>query len=178
MDHLSGVDATFLYTETPETPMHVGSLNVYELPRGYEGDFVEDVRKHLAGRLHLAPVFWRKLLNMPFELANPVWVHDEDLDLEYHIRSTVLPKPGELGNVVEYLLTEKSTVAGGLNPLDLADKRNNVDVSGPIWSSLAFLVVVLGMGLLAGAGPLEFWSFSSMAVISALTLTTSGYLSL
>jgi diacylglycerol O-acyltransferase len=94
MDHLSGVDATFLYTETPETPMHVGSLNVYELPPGYEGHFVEDVRRHLAGRLHLAPVFRRKLLNMPFELANPIWVSDDDLDLEYHIRDTVLPKPG------------------------------------------------------------------------------------
>ncbi len=94
MDHLSGLDATFLYLETPENPMHVGSLHIYELPPGYEGDFVDDVRKHLASRLHLAPVFQRKLLNMPFELANPVWVAEPDLDLEYHIRSTVLPKPG------------------------------------------------------------------------------------
>jgi WS/DGAT/MGAT family acyltransferase len=94
MDHLGGVDATFLYTETAETPMHVGSLNVYELPPGYKGDFVADVRKHLAGRLHLAPVFRRKLLDMPFELANPVWVNDDDLDLEYHVRGAVLPSPG------------------------------------------------------------------------------------
>lgn len=94
MDHLSGLDAAFLYTETPETPMHVGGLNVYELPPGYEGDFLEDVRQHIASRLHLAAVFQRKLVNMPFELANPVWVADDDLDLEYHIRSTVLPKPG------------------------------------------------------------------------------------
>jgi WS/DGAT/MGAT family acyltransferase len=94
MDHLSGLDATFLYLETPENPMHVGSLHIYELPPGNEGDFVDDVRKHIASRLHLAPVFQRKLLNMPFELANPVWVAEPDLDLEYHIRSTVLPKPG------------------------------------------------------------------------------------
>lgn len=94
MDHLSGLDATFLYVETPETPMHVGGLNIYELPPGYEGDFLEDVRRHIASRLHLAAVFQRKLVNMPFELANPVWVADDDVDLEYHIRSTVLPKPG------------------------------------------------------------------------------------
>ena len=94
MDHLSGLDATFLYMETPETPMHVGGLNIYELPVGYEGDFLEDLRDHIAKRMHLAPVFRRKLVNMPFELANPIWVADEDLDLEYHIRSTVLPKPG------------------------------------------------------------------------------------
>jgi WS/DGAT/MGAT family acyltransferase len=94
MDHLSGIDATFLYLETPENPMHVGSLNIYELPPGYAGNFVDDMRKHIAGRLHLAPVFRRKLLNMPFELANPIWVTEDDLDLEYHIRSTVLPRPG------------------------------------------------------------------------------------
>ena len=94
MDHLSGLDAIFLYTETPETPMHVGGLNIYELPAGYEGDFLENLREHIARRMHLAAVFRRKLVNMPFELANPIWVADDDLDLEYHIRSTVLPKPG------------------------------------------------------------------------------------
>lgn len=94
MHHLSGLDASFLYLETPEQPMHVGSLNVYELPPGFDGDFLEQVRAHIAARMHLAPVFQRKLVNMPFELANPVWVADDDVDLEYHIRSTVLPKPG------------------------------------------------------------------------------------
>ena len=38
MKHLSGLDAAFLYLETPETPMHVGGLNLYELPTGYSGD--------------------------------------------------------------------------------------------------------------------------------------------
>ena len=94
MHHLSGLDATFLYMETPETPMHVGGLNIFELPPGYEGDFLDNLRDHITARMHLAPVFQRKLVNMPFELANPVWVADEDIDLEYHIRSTVLPKPG------------------------------------------------------------------------------------
>ncbi|MCY7307854.1 MAG: wax ester/triacylglycerol synthase family O-acyltransferase [Rhodoferax sp.] len=94
MHHLSGLDASFLYLETPEQPMHVGSLNIYELPPGFEGDFLDTLRQHIGARMHLAPVFQRKLVNMPFELANPVWVADDDIDMEYHIRSTVLPKPG------------------------------------------------------------------------------------
>jgi WS/DGAT/MGAT family acyltransferase len=94
MDHLSGLDAAFLYLETAEQPMHIGGLNICELPPGYEGDFLEDVRQHIQSRLHLAPVFQRKLVNMPFELANPVWAAEDDVDLEYHIRSTVLPRPG------------------------------------------------------------------------------------
>ncbi len=94
MQHLSGLDATFLYMETPETPMHVGGLNIFELPPGDTGEFVDKLREHIARRMHLAPVFQRKLVHMPFEMANPVWVADDDLDLEYHIRSTVLPRPG------------------------------------------------------------------------------------
>ena len=43
MKHLSGLDATFLHTETPETPMHVGGLHLLELPADYEGDYYEDV---------------------------------------------------------------------------------------------------------------------------------------
>ncbi len=94
MDQLSGLDAAFLYLETPEQPMHVGGLNICELPPGHSGDFVEDVKHHLKQRLHLASVFQRKLAHMPFELANPVWVDDDALDLDYHLRSVVLPKPG------------------------------------------------------------------------------------
>lgn len=56
---------------------------------------------------------------------------------------TVFPKPGELNNVVSYLLTEQETVATGNNPEDLSQRRIKVDVYGPVWSSLAFLVVVL-----------------------------------
>lgn len=37
MNHLSGVDATFLHLESPEMPMHVGALNVMDLPEGYAG---------------------------------------------------------------------------------------------------------------------------------------------
>ena len=73
MDHLSGLDAAFLYLETPEQPMHVGGLNIFELPAGYTGEFVNDLRAHITQRMHLAPVFRRKLVNMPFELANPIW---------------------------------------------------------------------------------------------------------
>ncbi|HJV69617.1 wax ester/triacylglycerol synthase family O-acyltransferase [Ideonella sp.] len=94
MDHLSGMDASFLHLETPEMPMHVGSLLVLDLPEGYTGDFYEDVKRHVATRLHLAKVFQRKLALMPFELANPVWVDDEDLDLDHHIRHIIVPRPG------------------------------------------------------------------------------------
>jgi diacylglycerol O-acyltransferase / wax synthase len=96
MDHLSGMDASFLHLETPEQPMHVGSLQLIDLPPGYEGDFAEDAKKYLSGRLHLASVFVRKLAMMPFDLANPVWVDDDDLDLDHHIHHVIMPRPGTM----------------------------------------------------------------------------------
>ena len=56
MQSLTGLDATFLYLETPEMPMHVGSFNLCELPAGHKGSFHKAVAKHMALRMHLAPV--------------------------------------------------------------------------------------------------------------------------
>jgi diacylglycerol O-acyltransferase / wax synthase len=97
MKHLSIVDGAFLHMESAEMPMHVGSLNLFEPPAGYKGEgFYEKVKAHVAKRMHMAPVFTRKLALMPFDLANPVWIHDDDIDLDYHVRYMVLPKPGTL----------------------------------------------------------------------------------
>ena len=49
MDHLSSTDASFLHLETPETPMHVGSLMLLELPEGYQGDYFDDVKAQRDG---------------------------------------------------------------------------------------------------------------------------------
>jgi diacylglycerol O-acyltransferase len=86
MKSLSGLDATFLYLETPETPMHVGSLNLYELPKGFKGSFHKAVQQHIAKRMHLAPIFSRRLAFMPFDLGHPIWVEAEEVDLDFHIR--------------------------------------------------------------------------------------------
>jgi len=94
MDQLSSIDASFLHLETPETPMHVGSLMLFELTEGYQGYYYEDVKAMLGKRLHLASVLHRKLAQMPFELAEPVWIEDDDIDLDYHVRTVTLRRPG------------------------------------------------------------------------------------
>ena len=116
MKHLSGLDAMFLYLETPEMPMHVGSLNLYELPPGYEGDFYEDLKAHVKRRMHLAPIFQRKLAMMPFELANPVWVDDDDIDLDYHVRRIVL-KNGTMEQLEQYVGRLQSSLLDRSRPL-------------------------------------------------------------
>ncbi len=117
MKHLSGLDAMFLHIESPEMPMHVGSLNVLDLAPGYSGDFFEDVQAHMAARLHLAAPFTRKLALMPFDLANPVWVEDEDIDLDYHVRHITLPKPGSNRQLQQYVARLHSSLLDRSRPL-------------------------------------------------------------
>ncbi|MDM0055176.1 WS/DGAT/MGAT family O-acyltransferase [Variovorax fucosicus] len=117
MKHLSGLDSTFLHLETPEMPMHVGSLNVLDLPEGYEGDFYEDAKAYLLSRIHLADVFTRKLALMPFDLSNPVWVDDEDIDIDYHVRHVTLPSPGTNRQLQQYVARLHSTLLDRSRPL-------------------------------------------------------------
>jgi hypothetical protein len=94
MHQLSALDALFLQIETPETPMHVGSLMLLKLPPKQRGSFYPKFRKLIAGRMHLAPLFARRLAFVPLDLANPVWIDGVAVDLAYHIRHLRLPKPG------------------------------------------------------------------------------------
>ena len=94
MKSLTGLDATFLYLETPEMPMHVGSFNLCELPAGFEGSFHQEVTQHIARRMHLAPVFSRKLVFMPLDLGHPLWVEADAVDISFHIRRADNAKKG------------------------------------------------------------------------------------
>lgn len=117
MNHLSGMDASFLHLETPETPMHVGGMHTLELPKGYKGDFYDDFRQHIIDRLHISEVFTRKLALMPFEMSNPVWVEDDDVDIDYHIRRVTLPKPGTHRQLEQYVARLHSSLLDRSRPL-------------------------------------------------------------
>jgi WS/DGAT/MGAT family acyltransferase len=90
MKQLPGLDASFLHLETAQMPMHVGALHNFELPAGYKGDFVADMRRHMASRLPFARALRQKLAVMPLNFTNPSWV-DADPDLEQHIVGITLP---------------------------------------------------------------------------------------
>lgn len=90
MKQLAGLDAAFLHLETAEMPMHVGALHVLELGADYDGDYLLDLRAHIASRLPLAPVLRRRLETMPLNLANPTWV-DAEPDLDLHIVGYQMP---------------------------------------------------------------------------------------
>jgi diacylglycerol O-acyltransferase / wax synthase len=96
MEQLSGQDASFVYLDTPNTPMHIGSVGIYD-PSTAPGGFVrfKDILAHIESRLDRARSFRQKLVRVPFDLDHPYWVDDANFDLEYHVRHIALPKPGD-----------------------------------------------------------------------------------
>ena len=96
MQQLSGLDAAFLYLETGNMPMHIGSLAIYDqstAPGGHVG--FKDILQFFEDRLHKARAFRQRLVHVPLGLDHPYWIEDPDFDLEFHIRHIALPAPGD-----------------------------------------------------------------------------------
>jgi len=86
---ISGMDATFLYIETPTSPMHVGSVAVIE------GDLdFKTFRKIIHSRIHMIPKLRKRLVYVPFGVDYPYWVDDPNFDIDLHLDYIALPKPG------------------------------------------------------------------------------------
>lgn len=102
MERLTGLDAAFLYLENPTNHMHVAMTMVLDpssVPGGYT---FENLKEFIANRVHLVPPFTRRLVEVPLNLAHPVWVEDPDFDIDFHIRRIGCPAPGgrrELGEM-------------------------------------------------------------------------------
>ncbi len=96
MEQLSGQDASFVYLETANTPMHIGSVGIYD-PSTAPGGKVrfKEILAHIESRLSGARSFRQKLVRVPFDLDHPYWIEDKDFDLEYHVRHIALPAPGD-----------------------------------------------------------------------------------
>ena len=106
LQRLSGLDASFLYLETPSQPLHVCSileLDASTIPGGYSFDRLRDA---LSLRIKAMPSFREKLANSFLNLDHPVWVEDEDFDVDRHVHRIGLPAPGgrvEMGEICGHL---------------------------------------------------------------------------
>lgn len=104
IEPISGLDATFLYGETPSSPMHVGAVAIIE------GSIAFDTFKAIiASRLHQIPKLRKRLLYVPMSIDYPYWVDDPYFDLDLHVHHIALPKPGgwqELRNAASRIFSE------------------------------------------------------------------------
>ncbi|NOX69663.1 MAG: wax ester/triacylglycerol synthase family O-acyltransferase [Gammaproteobacteria bacterium] len=96
MQQLSGMDSSFLYMETGSTPMHIGSLTIYDQSSAPGGQVTfKEILEFFSSRLHKARAFRQRLARVPLSLDNPYWIEDPDFDLEFHVRHIALPSPGD-----------------------------------------------------------------------------------
>ncbi|RDH76856.1 wax ester/triacylglycerol synthase family O-acyltransferase [Mycolicibacterium moriokaense] len=94
MERLSGLDASFLYLESPTVPLHVCSvveLDSSTIPGGYSFERFKD---GLASRIRALPEFRAKLADTQLNPDHPVWVEDREFDLSRHVFNIGLPSPG------------------------------------------------------------------------------------
>lgn len=97
-ERLTAPDAVFLRIETRHEPQHVGSLSVIEGGplRDASGRVrFDELQAHVERRLHQVPRLRQRVMEVPYNQARPVWVDDEHFDIDYHVRLTSLPRPGD-----------------------------------------------------------------------------------
>jgi len=108
MKQLSGVDASFLYMETATTFGHVSGLSVFERPDEPGWSPYDALVAKIGSRLDDLEPLRRRVIEVPFQLDHPYWIQDPDFSLDYHIRETAIPPPGDehrLGELVSRLIS-------------------------------------------------------------------------
>jgi len=94
MERLSGMDAAFLYLETPAGHMHVAMTAIYDASKMEGGYSFERIKETIIERLPLVPPFRRRLVEVPMQFHHPVWIEDPDFDIENHVHRVTCPAPG------------------------------------------------------------------------------------
>ncbi|MFT4873363.1 WS/DGAT/MGAT family O-acyltransferase [Congregibacter sp.] len=96
MQQLSGLDASFLYLETPNSPMHISGLYIYTQETAPKGKVrFKQILEGTANRVKGIPSLTRRLKEVPLGLDHPYWIDEGDFDPEFHIRHVALPAPGD-----------------------------------------------------------------------------------
>ena len=94
-ERLSPLDASFLHVEDSVTHMHIGSVSIMEGPPPR----YEEFRDRVASKLPVVRRYRQVVRTVPLDLGRPVWADDPFFNIEYHIRHTALPQPGNDGQL-------------------------------------------------------------------------------
>jgi diacylglycerol O-acyltransferase / wax synthase len=106
MNRLSGLDASFLYLESSTQLLHVCGVVLIDPETMPEPYSFETLKRAIDQRISLMPEFVRTLHAVPLHLDHPVWVVDEDFDIDRHVHRVAVPSPGgeeELAEIIGHL---------------------------------------------------------------------------
>src|SRR3954449_3513141 len=114
---MSPTDSMFLIGESREQPMHVGSLQVFELPDGADADLLRVALLDMLEQKDVAPLFRRRPYRSLTTLGQWGWTDDADVDLEHHVRHSALPGPGRVRELLALVSRLHSTLLDRQRPL-------------------------------------------------------------
>ncbi|WP_062800215.1 WS/DGAT/MGAT family O-acyltransferase [Williamsia muralis] len=96
MERMEGVDAGYLYMETPTMHMHTLKIAIIE-PR--EGFTFERFQEQMLARLGQLPPLQRRALPVPLSLNHPLWISDQPIEPARHLFLHDLPEPGGMAEL-------------------------------------------------------------------------------
>ena len=93
---LTSMDATFLYFEKKESPMHIGSVSIFEGEIPFD-KFITNINS----KMHLLPRYQQKVTPDPFNLGHPTWEFDQNFDIKNHVFRMHIDAPGSEKELIE-----------------------------------------------------------------------------
>lgn len=181
MERLSSLDASFLYIESDEAPLNIGTVAIFDPPEG--GFDHERLVQLIRRRLAFVPRYRQRIKSVPLGIFRPVWVDDTQFDVSFHVRRSALPKPGtrqQLDELVARLMSrpldrnrplwEMYLIEGlALGQFAIVTKSHEALVDG--LAALDISQVILDSQPDASAGPPDSWrpqvEPSSIELVSA-----------
>jgi diacylglycerol O-acyltransferase / wax synthase len=111
------LDAAFLVAESREHPTHVALLQLFSPPPDAGPEFVSDFHRELLTSTDIAPLMRRRPVRTMTGLGQWSWVEDDDLDMEYHVRLSALPRPGRVRELLALVSRLHGTLLDRHRPL-------------------------------------------------------------
>ena len=93
---LTGQDATFIYGESRNGPLHIGSFSFFEDEITYP-----ELMRHFESKLHLVPRYRQRLVPVPFNLDHATLEDDPDFKIENHVKFHQLPADASEAQLME-----------------------------------------------------------------------------
>jgi diacylglycerol O-acyltransferase / wax synthase len=117
MKLISPTDSMFLIGESREHPMHVAGLQLFAPPEGSGPDFIRDMYETIAKNDDFQPTFRKHPGRMLGGISNVAWAFDDDVDIDYHLRRSGLPRPGRVRDLLELVSRLHGTLLDRHRPL-------------------------------------------------------------
>lgn len=118
MPYMPVTESMFLFAETREQPMHVGGLQLFVPPEGTSAsELAEEMVERFTASSDVHPRFRRRPASPASLFGLVAWTHDDEIDFDYHVRRTVLPRPGRVRELLRYVSLQHSALLDRNRPM-------------------------------------------------------------